>query len=219
MFLCGPLFTAEGGHGTEYAKFMPEIARSSFNAQFVRIPKTPEEARKQVDDLAAKGVNAIKGVLEAGVPGYTFNRMDLDLLRAVVEEAHAKKLPASIHTGDSRDVIDAVALGADSIEHGSFRDEIPDATIAEMKAKGIAFDPTLSVVEGLIGFCQGKTDAAQAFVSPASHDRRNCSPGRSTPPRAETRKSMREGLSHYPHVDGIWRTAICSRPGARACCS
>ena len=26
LFLCGPLFTAEGGHGTEYAKKMPEIA-------------------------------------------------------------------------------------------------------------------------------------------------------------------------------------------------
>ena len=66
----------------------------------------------------------------------------------MVEEAHAKKLPVAIHTGESRDVIDAVSLGADSVEHGSFRDEIPDATIAEMKAKGIAFDPTLSVVEG-----------------------------------------------------------------------
>ena len=84
--------------------------------------------------------------------------MNLDLLRAVVEEAHAKKLPASIHTGDSRDVIDAVALGADSIEHGSFRDEIPDATIAEMAAKGIAFDPTLSVAEGFTDFSKGKTD-------------------------------------------------------------
>ncbi len=158
LFFCGPLFTAEGGHGTEYAKRMPAIARAGFNAQFLRIPKTQEEARKQVDELAAKGVNAIKGVLEAGVPGYTFNRMNLDLLRAVVEEAHAKKLPASIHTGDSRDVIDAVALGADSIEHGSFRDEIPDATIAEMAAKGIAFDPTLSVVEGFTDFSKGKSD-------------------------------------------------------------
>ncbi len=137
---------------------MPEIARAGFDAQFLRIPKTQEEARKQVDDLAAKGVNAIKGILEAGVPGHTFNRMNLDLLRAVVEEAHVKKLPASIHTGDSRDVIDAVALGADSVEHGSFRDEIPDATIAEMAAKGIAFDPTLSVAEGFTDFSKGKTD-------------------------------------------------------------
>ena len=70
LFLCGPLFTAEGGHGTEYSKRMPEIARAGFDAQFLRIPKTPEEARQQVDELAAKGVNAIKGILEAGVPGY-----------------------------------------------------------------------------------------------------------------------------------------------------
>jgi ABC-type polysaccharide/polyol phosphate export permease len=66
LFLCGPLFTAEGGHGTEYAKNLPEIARTGFNAQFLRIPKTPAEARQQVDELAAKKVNAIKGVLEAG---------------------------------------------------------------------------------------------------------------------------------------------------------
>ena len=158
LFFCGPLFTAEGGHGTEYSKRMPAFARAGFDAQFLRIPKTREEARKQVDELAAKDVNAIKGILEAGVPGHTFNRMNLDLLRAVVEEAHANKLPASIHTGDSRDVIDAVALGADSIEHGSFRDEIPDATIAEMAAKGIAFDPTLSVAEGFTDFSKGKTD-------------------------------------------------------------
>mgnify|MGYP003694116413 CR=1 FL=1 len=64
--------------------------------------------------------------------------MDLNLLRAVVEEAHTKHLPASIHTGEAQDVIDAVSLGADSIEHGSFRDEIPDATIGrDESVKGI----------------------------------------------------------------------------------
>jgi imidazolonepropionase-like amidohydrolase len=52
-------------------------------------------------------------------------------------------------------VIDAVSLPTDSVEHGSFIDEIPDATIAEMKAKGIAYDPTLSVVEGLTSFARG----------------------------------------------------------------
>ena len=70
---------------------MPAFARAGFDAQFLRIPKTQEEARKQVDELAAKGVNAIKGILEAGVPGHTFNRMNLDLLRAVVEEAHVEE--------------------------------------------------------------------------------------------------------------------------------
>ena len=197
LFLCGPLFTAEGGHGTEYAKGLPEMARAGFNAQFLRIPKTQEEARQQVDALAAKGVNAIKGILEAGVPGYTFNRMNLDLLRAVVEEAHAKKLPASIHTGESRDVIDAVSLGADSIEHGSFRDEIPDATIAEMKAKGIALDPTLSVVEGMSDFAKGKTDLLKrSLVQQVTT--KELLEGTAHGASSAATKSLRDGLSHYP---------------------
>ncbi len=197
LFLCGPLFTAEGGHGTEYAKNMPEMARAGFTAQFLRIPKTQAEARKQVDDLAAKGVDAIKGILEAGVPGHTFERMNLDLLRAVVEEAHVKKLPASIHTGDARDVIDAVSFGADSVEHGSFRDEIPDATIAEMKAKGIALDPTLSVVEGLSDFAKGKVDLLKGSLVQQVTTKELLTGTEHAANSSET-KSMREGLSHYP---------------------
>jgi imidazolonepropionase-like amidohydrolase/ABC-type multidrug transport system permease subunit len=197
LFFCGPLFTTEGGHGTEYAKKMPEMARASFNAQFLCIPKTQAEARQQVDELVPKGVNAIKGILEAGVPGYTFNRMNLDLLRAVVEEAHAKKLPASIHTGESRDVVDAVSLGADSIEHGSFRDEIPDATVAEMKARGIAFDPTLSVVEGLSDFAKGKTELLKRSLVQQVTTKELLIGTEHAASSAEM-KSMREGFSRYP---------------------
>jgi imidazolonepropionase-like amidohydrolase len=197
LILCGPLLTAEGGHGTEYAKSLPEIARSSFNAQFLRIPRTGEEARQQVDQLADKGVNAIKGILEAGVPGHAFNRMDLTLLRAVVEEAHAKRLPVSIHTGEARDVIDAVSLGADSIEHGSFRDEIPDPTIAEMKARGIVFDPTLSVAEGLSALAQGKTDLLKRSLVQQVTTRELLEGTEHAVTKTEM-KSMREGLSHYP---------------------
>ncbi|MEO5718640.1 MAG: amidohydrolase family protein [Chthoniobacterales bacterium] len=197
LFLCGPLFTAEGGHGTEYSKRMPEMARAGFDAQFLRIPKSAEEARQQVDALALKGVNAIKGVLESGVPGYSYNRMNLDLLRAVVEEAHAKKLPASIHVGESRDVIDAVSLGADSIEHSSFRDEIPEATFAEMKAKGIAFDPTLSVAEGLTEFSKGKTDLLKRSLVQQVTTKELLSGSEKAATSSEL-KSLREELSHYP---------------------
>ena len=115
FFFCGPLFTAEGGHGTEYAKFMPEIDARRFQRA---IPAHSENRRRKrankSTNLRRKASIAIKGVLEAGVPGYTFNRMDLDLLRAVVEEAHAKNFPVAIHTGERRDVVDAVSLGADS---------------------------------------------------------------------------------------------------------
>ena len=123
--------------------------------------------------------------------------MNLDLLRAVVEEAHAKKLPASIHTGEARDVTDAVSLGADSIEHGSFRDEIPDATIAEMKAKGIAYDPTLSVVEGLSNFAKGNVEVLKrSLVQQVTP--KDLLTGTEHAATSAQMKPMRNGLAHYP---------------------
>lgn len=197
LFLCGPLFTAEGGHGTEYGKYLPDTARAAFLAQFVRTPKTPEEARRQVDDLVAKPLDAIKGVLEAGVPGYAFKRMDVNILRAVVEEAHAKNLPVAIHTGDSKDVIDAVALGADSVEHGSFRDEIPDASIAEMKAKGIALDPTLSVAEGFTQFARGDVSLLKrSLVQQVTP--KELLEGTEHAAKDPKYAKLREGIAHYP---------------------
>lgn len=150
-----------------------------------------------VDELAQRGVNAIKGILEAGVPGHSFNRMDLSLLGAVISEAHARKLPASVHTGDARDVTDAVSLGANSIEHGSYRDEIPETTIAEMKAKGIAFDPTLSVVEGMRDFAAGNSEPLKRSLVQQVTTKELLADTEKTL-ASPAMKSMREGLSHYP---------------------
>jgi imidazolonepropionase-like amidohydrolase/ABC-type multidrug transport system permease subunit len=158
LFAVGPLFTAEGGHGTEYAKNLPEVARGNFNAQFLRLPKTPEEARKMVDDLANRHVDGIKTVLEAGSPSYPFVRMDPALIKAIVEEAHQFKLPVVCHTGNARDVEDAVNAGVDGIEHGSMNDAIPEAVFAKMKQGGVTFDPTLDVVEAFTMLAQGKFD-------------------------------------------------------------
>jgi imidazolonepropionase-like amidohydrolase/ABC-type multidrug transport system permease subunit len=197
LFLCGPLFTTEGGHGTEYGKFLPEAMRAGFTAQFVRTPKSADEARQQVDALVAQKVDAIKGVLEAGAPSSPFNRMDVNILRAVTEEAHAKGLPVAVHTGKAQDVDDAVSLSADSIEHGSFVDEISDATIAEMKAKGIAYDPTLSVVEGLTSFAKGDTSLVKrSLVQQVT--RKELLDGTEQAAKKPEMDGLREGLKHWP---------------------
>jgi len=215
LFLCGPLFTAEGGHGTEYEKLRPEAMRANFTAQFVRTPKSPEEARQQVDALAAQKINAIKGVLESGAPGYPFNRMDVNILRAVTEEAHAKGLPVAVHTGKAADVVDAVSLPADSIEHGSFVDEISDATIAEMKAKGIAYDPTLSVVEGLSSFARGDTSLLKRSLVQQVTQKELIEGTQKAAAKPELNE-MRESLKHWPmslDIGGknllkVWRAGV-----------
>lgn len=158
LFVVGPLFTAEGGHGSEYAQYMPEMMRASFNAEFLRLPKSGDEARKMVDDLKKRGVNGIKAVLEGGWAGHSIPRLDTTILRAIVEEAHAQKLAVICHTGNAKDVADALEAGVDGIEHGSNRDAIPAELFARMKRMGTTYDPTLAVMEALADTSQGKTD-------------------------------------------------------------
>ncbi len=158
LFTCGPLFTAPGGHGTEYFKGMPENVRKGAEAQFTRLPASPDEARQQVDDLKHAGVDCIKAVLESGGGASVFNRFDIAMFQAAAQESHAKALPLAVHTGDVRDVTDALSAGADSIEHGSFREPIPDALFLQMAEKKTFYDPTLSVGEAFRDFAAGKTD-------------------------------------------------------------
>ncbi len=158
LFTCGPLFTAKGGHGTEYFKNLPANVRQQAEQQFTRMPTSPAEARNEVDQLKRAGVDAIKAVLDSGVGASLFNRLDISVLQAIVQQAHADKLPASVHTGDVRDVSDALAAGADSIEHGSFRQPIPDALFQQMKRQGTFYDPTVSVGEAARDFDAGNSD-------------------------------------------------------------
>jgi len=160
IFLCGPMFTAEGGHGAEYTQYVPAMMRDQLKAQLVRIPKTADEAHQQVRELKTRGVDCIKEILESGFgQGMLYNRMDIALFRAVAEEAHAQNLPLAVHTGDSRDVSDAVDAGASSVEHGSWRDKIPDAVLAKIAHDGIYLDPTLGVGEAYMEYFNGKSDA------------------------------------------------------------
>jgi len=157
LYVVGPMFTAPGGHGTEYARFLPKSMQEQFEAQTVRLPKTAEEARQMVDDLNKLGVDGIKVILEPGAPGHPIPRFDSTLLRAVSEEAHKDSLPVVCHVGDLRDVEDALDAKVDGIEH-SPRAPLTDALLARMKSQGVAFDPTLAVVEAIEDSAQGKTD-------------------------------------------------------------
>jgi imidazolonepropionase-like amidohydrolase/ABC-type multidrug transport system permease subunit len=160
LFICGPMFTVEGGHGTEYTQYVPKIMQDQLKAQLVRVPKTVNEARQQVDELKKRGVDGIKAILESGFgAGMLYNRMDVAIFQAVAAEARAQNLPLAVHTGDSRDVTDAVDAGASSVEHGSWRDKIPDAVLAKMAHDGIYLDPTLGVAEAYAQYFAGKSDA------------------------------------------------------------
>ncbi len=159
LFGCGPLFTAKGGHPEELIKAFPEAIRAQAEQQFLRQPKTEEEARAQVDELKKAGVDSIKAVLESGNEVWgTFNRLDGGIYKAIVDEAHKDGLPMVTHTGSVKDVNAAIEAGSDSIEHGAMMEDIPADVFVRMKAKNIAYDPTLSVYEAMAQVGAGKTE-------------------------------------------------------------
>ena len=150
LFVSGPLFTAAGGHPEELIARLPDQAKQQAKIEFLREPKSAEEARQQVDALKRAGVNGIKAVLESGNAEWgLFNRLDTNVYDAVVAEARQDKLPSITHTGNPTDMRDAISAGTNSIEHGSMELPVPPALFAEMKNKQIAYDPTLSFYQAL----------------------------------------------------------------------
>jgi len=110
----------------------------------------PSGAAARVDKLASQGVDGIKAVLESGGAGTLFERLDLNVFKAVVQAAKSHRLPVVVHTGIAEDVKDAADQNVDGIEHGSMRDLIPDVVITEMASKGIRYDPTLVVLDSIV---------------------------------------------------------------------
>lgn len=161
FFLAGPLFTTPGGHGTEYFRDMPEAIRKQAESQFLRMPKTAAEATSDVQALKASGVDAIKAVVESGAAGALYNRLDPTILDAIGAAARAANLPFAVHTGDVRDIEDALHAGATSIEHGSMRQRIPDAVFSAMAKAGVYYDPTLYVAAAFPQYAAGKLDLLQ----------------------------------------------------------
>jgi imidazolonepropionase-like amidohydrolase len=111
-----------------------------------------------VDELDTAGVDGVTAVLETGAGSTLLNRIGVSVLDAVVREAHSRNLPVVIHTGDSRDVAEALQAGADGIEHGSLRDLVPEELFVEMARKGVAYVPSLSVAEAYSHLGAGKTE-------------------------------------------------------------
>jgi imidazolonepropionase-like amidohydrolase len=120
----------------------PTLARSRiFVAGPVLEPKTPDEARKLVDEDAAMKVDIVKIRVDDNLG--TTPKMAPEIYRAVLDEAHKKGLRVAVHLfylDDAKAVLDA---GADFVAH-SVRDvTVDDALIAMLKRRNICYCPTL----------------------------------------------------------------------------
>jgi len=109
-FWAGPIITVPGGYpGPAYgSQFSYEVA-------------TPEEARNAVADLLNRGASMIKIALAPGNPHDPWPVLDLEQVRAIVEEAHSRGVLVRAHVFEPYILEDLVLpAGIDVIEHSPF---------------------------------------------------------------------------------------------------
>jgi imidazolonepropionase-like amidohydrolase len=104
--------------------------------------RTPDEARAAVARVAALKPDVIKIRVDDNLG--TATKMTPEVYRAVIEEAHARKLRVAAHIFYLADAKDLVKSGVDVIAH-SVRDLDVDAEfLSLMKERGVAYCPTLT---------------------------------------------------------------------------
>ncbi len=132
----------EAGFKARDAQNVPTLDHSRlYVAGPVLAPKTPDEARKQVGEVAAMKADIVKIRVDDNLG--TTPKMAPEIYKAVIDEAHKKNMRVAVHLfylEDAKAVLDA---GADFIAH-SVRDvEVDDALVAMLKRRDVCYCPTL----------------------------------------------------------------------------
>lgn len=133
-------------HSAGYGFGVPEAAPPvDYGMDLVNRPATPAAVGPQMEKLAAVHPDAVK--LWVDDFGGKFTKMDPAVYKAVIEEAHRHHLRAASHLYYAADAQKLVNTGVDIIAH-SIRDKDADAQLLkDMKSKGVAYIPTLSLDE------------------------------------------------------------------------
>jgi imidazolonepropionase-like amidohydrolase len=131
-------YTAGRGFGSPGG--MPPL---SMGMDAVYRPATPEEAGKDVDELATHKPDLVKLWLDDFYGQYT--RIKPEIYAAIIDEAHKQHLRVAAHVFHEDDAQHLVDDGIDILAHSVRDAEISDSLIAEMKQKHVTYIGTLSL--------------------------------------------------------------------------
>jgi imidazolonepropionase-like amidohydrolase len=133
----------EAGFKMRDAQNTPSLDRARlFVAGPVLAPKSPEEARKLVDEVAAMKSDIVKIRVDDNLG--TTAKMPPEIYKAVIDESHKKGMRTAVHLfylEDAKGVLDA---GADFIAHSIRDKDVDDSVIAMLKRRDVCVCPTLT---------------------------------------------------------------------------
>ena len=118
--------------------------------------KTPEAARRKVDDIATKGADFIKVWIDA--QGGRQPKLKRDFVAAVLDQARRHGKLTMAHVVELEDARMVVDEGVNLIMHNVRDQDIPADFIATLKTKNIAVTSTLAREEGMLSAGGGAPD-------------------------------------------------------------
>jgi len=113
-----------------------------FIAGPIVVSKTPEDARKAVDLVAAAKTDIVKFRLDDNLGKGT--KMSPEVYTAIFDEAHKKGMRVAVHVVVLSDAKAVLKLGANMIAHSVRDQDIDDETIALLKKNNAVYCPTFT---------------------------------------------------------------------------
>ncbi|MDR5699550.1 amidohydrolase family protein [Agromyces aerolatus] len=138
--------------------------------------ETFDEYLVALDDLAARGVGTAKlfasgGVITSGTePGAV--QMAPELLAAVVRAAHARGIRVATHAHGATSIRNAIAAGADTVEHFSY---LGQDELAALRARDVTLISTFVATERFVSSpdrARSNREATAKIIDHAPHERR-----------------------------------------------
>ena len=110
------------------------------------LPSTPDEARANIRELAAVGVDGVKLVYsDQAHTGRRLPVMEADIMQAIIAEAHANRLKAYVHAPTLRHAKEVLRAGADGLVHSVADAPVDDEFIGLMRKNGATYTTTLAL--------------------------------------------------------------------------
>jgi imidazolonepropionase-like amidohydrolase len=118
--------------------------------------KTPEAARRKVDEIATHGADFIKVWLDA--QGGRVPKLSREFVAAVLDQARKHGKPTMAHIVELADARMAVDEGVNMLVHNVRDQDIPADFLATLKARNVSVISTLAREEGMFRAGGGATD-------------------------------------------------------------
>lgn len=111
------------------------------------VPSNLDEARANVRELAAVGVDAVKLVYsdQAHTGRPPLPVMRADIMQAIIAEAHANRLKAYVHAPTLRHAKEVLQAGADGLVHSVADAPVDDEFITLMRKNSATYTTTLAL--------------------------------------------------------------------------